>query len=287
MEQRFFCLRGFMKSGTNWLGGLLNTHRNISVAGEFHFENVIAGLDQMLGNHYLYQSQPELASQVRARLESLIKATICDATHPDTLLLGDRTPHSIEPVTLPNAPHVSIIRDGRDVLVSRAFHLFNNPQAHRLFTRIPEMAKTWEHFKADPWFFKKNPDRLLCYEVMVRESGIGWSKQVMADQTVNERHPDLPVKFVRYEALHADCAGERRRVFEFLNIDPDYCDPIPDHLQPGFAVERPDEFFRKGAVGDWRIYFTDDTKKWYDDAAGEALQHLGYSDQPDPGGRLI
>jgi len=278
MDQRFFCLRGFMKSGTNWLGGLLNTHHDISVVGEFHFEQVVTALNQMFKNNVIYSEIPELPIDTRNRFETLVKTTIAQGAGPEASLIADRTPHSIEPVTLRDVPHISIIRDGRDVLVSRAFHLFNNPQAHRLFQRLPEMAKTWEHFKADPWFFKKNPDQLLCYEVMVRESGIGWRDQVMSDQTVNERHPNLPVAFVRYEDLHADVHKERRRLFEFLDVDPDACDDIVGDLNPGFKEERPDEFNRKGAVGDWKLYFTDDTTNWYTDVAGEALDHLGYSD---------
>ena len=278
MEQRFFCLRGFMKSGTNWLGGLLNTHHEISVVGEFHFEHVAQELNRMFRNGSIYGEVPDMLSDTRERFYELVKSAIAQAADPKATLIGDRTPHSIEPVTLRGVPHISIIRDGRDVLVSRAFHLFNNPEAHRLFKRLPEMARTWEFFKADPWFFQKNPDQLLCYEVMVRESGIGWNNQVMADQTVHERNSNLPVAFVRYEDLHADVHKERRRLFEFLDVDPDACDEITGDLNPGFRQERPDEFFRKGAVGDWKLYFTDDTKKWYGEAAGEALEHLGYND---------
>ena len=161
MEQRFFCLRGFMKSGTNWLGGLLNTHHDISVAGEFHFEWVVRELNRMFKNGSVFREVPDLRGDTRKRFDELVKSTIAQAADPKATLIADRTPHSIEPITLRGVPHISIIRDGRDVLVSRAFHLFNNPKAHRLFKRLPEMKRTWEFFKADPWFFQKNPDQLL------------------------------------------------------------------------------------------------------------------------------
>ena len=40
MEQpkRFFQLRGFMRSGTNWIGNLLNLHPHICCTGEYHFD---------------------------------------------------------------------------------------------------------------------------------------------------------------------------------------------------------------------------------------------------------
>ena len=283
MEQRFFCLRGYMKSGTNWLGGLLSTHREISVVGEFHFEDVVSSLNKTFNQNVIYAEVPGLREATRKQFDSLVKSTITKASisasgdDANIKLIGDRTPHAIEPITLRGAPHVVIVRDGRDVLVSRAFHLYNNPQAHRLFQRIPKMAETYEYFKSDPWFFKNHPDQLLCHEVMVRESGVFWSEHVAADRTATERHPHLPVCFVRYEDLHADAISERRRLFEFLGVDPDNCEDIKGRLKPGFEKERPDKFFRKGAVGDWKNYFTDDTTRWFNETAGQELKANGYA----------
>ncbi|MFN9877370.1 MAG: hypothetical protein ACK557_02725, partial [Planctomycetota bacterium] len=40
-EKRFFCLRGFMKSGTNWLGSLLDNHPAVSCQGEYHWQEFV------------------------------------------------------------------------------------------------------------------------------------------------------------------------------------------------------------------------------------------------------
>ena len=276
-EPRFFCIRGFMKSGTNWLGSLLSSHADISVVGEFHWENLVTALHQNLVNEAIYHD-PDYKEYVRHHLDRYLRDCIRYLADDSALVIGERTPHTIQPIVLRGCPVISIIRDGRDVLVSRAFHLFNEPGVHRLFQRIPAMAKDLERFQADPWFFKKNPEVLLRHEVMVRESVIWWRDHLQSDYQAVEKYPNVPIRFVRYEDLHRDTQGERERLFEFLDVDPDRAAKISGHLKPGFKQERPTEFLRKGIVGDWKNYFTDDTKKWFKDEAGEELMRQGYTD---------
>ena len=69
----------------------------------------------------------------------------------------------------------------------------------------------------------------------------------------------------------------RSELFKFLDVDPTRCAKIEGALKPGFEKERPTEFLRKGVVGDWVNYFTDDTKKWFKDEAGEELITQGYA----------
>ncbi len=276
-DKTFFSLRGFMKSGTNWLGSLLSSHQEVDCIGEYHWQKIISKLNPQLRAEPIY-SDPEYREFVRSRFDNLIKEVLAEKADANARVIGERTPHSIEPVTLRGVPHICIVRDGRDVLVSRAFHLYNNPQAHRLFQRIPEMAQTFELFKRDPWYFQKHPDQLLCHEVMVRESAARWRDHVSSDKAAVEKYPNLKIQFVRYEDLHADTAGYRARLLEFLDVDPEKCAPIAGVLSPGFKEERPDEFFRKGVVGDWKNYFTPATTKWFKEEVGDELRNQGYDD---------
>ena len=189
------------------------------------------------------------------------------------------------PVTMPlaisDAAYISIVRDGRDVLVSRAFHLYNHAEVHRLFKRIPAMAETHKKFQVDPWYFQKHPEELLCHETMVRESMMWWRDHVESDVEAAKANPDLQVCFVRYEDLHKDTAAERTKLFEFLDVDPKRAAKIKGDLKPGFRNERPTEFLRKGTVGDWKNYFTDDTKTWFKEEAGQTMIDHGYVDSMD------
>jgi hypothetical protein len=267
-----------MKSGTNWLGSLLSSHEEVDCVGEFHWHEIVGKLNPLLRNQPIFADE-DFKGFVRSQFDSFIKQVLVEKAAPGSRVIGERTPHSIDPVTLRGVPHICIVRDGRDVLVSRAFHLYNNPQAHRLFSRIPAMAKTFKRFQKDPWHFKNHPDQLLCHEVMVRESARWWRDHVMGDKTAPERYPGLKICFVRYEDLHADTQKERTRLFEFLDVDPSRAAAIEGQLSPGFKEERPDAFLRKGAVGDWKNYFTPQTTQWFKEEVGEELKNQGY-DEP-------
>ncbi len=274
-QKRFFCLRGFMKSGTNWLGSLLSSHESISVVGEFHWQEIVTRFNQNLASLPIYQDA-QRNEFARSQLEEMIRQCITSAADPNATVIGERTPHSIVPITLRSVPYISIIRDGRDVLVSRAFHLYNQTDVHRLFERIPEMATTHQEFQKDPWFFKKHPDQLLRHEVMVRESMKWWSEHLTQDARAVDTYPKLKIRFIKYEDLHQNTEDERNKLFKFLDVDPSRAAKITGHLKPGFKKERPAEFLRKGVVGDWKNYFTDETKRWFNEEAGEQLIQYGY-----------
>lgn len=278
-DPRFFCLRGFMKSGTNWLSGLLNSHRDIGCYGEYHWQSMVEDIESKFTTLPIYMDL-NYRQKSRVVFEDMIKQSLV-LIDPKSTVLGERTPTTLAPFVLTNVPHISIIRDGRDVLVSRVFHLHNEPDIHQLFDRIPEMAEQNRQFLKDPWYFKKNPEKLLAHEVMVRESVNWWRDHLEQDRQTCKRHPEVPVRFVHYEALHQDTEKYRREIFEFLDVDPNRCSTIEGDLKPGLPQENPREFLRKGQVGDWKNYFTDETKNWFKEIGGEELVLQGYEDSMD------
>lgn len=279
-DLQFFCIRGFMKSGTNWLGSLMASHESITVRGEFHWEKVALALNKLLAKQGLYREEG-LNAEVRKQFQQFVKASMRKLVEPGTKWIGDRTPHSLHPVILRDAPHISIIRDGRDVLVSRIFHLFNNPQTHRYFERVPSLAKVHASFVEDPWYFNENPKVLLRHQNLVRESCRLWRNHLESDRHTLTKFPNLRTHFVHYEQLHENTDAVRKELFEFLGVDPKRAARLEGVLQPGFKKERPNEFLRKGAVGDWKNYFTDKTRQWFKEEAGEELIRQGYEDSFD------
>ena len=277
MDKRFFCVRGYMKSGTNWLGSLLSSHKDIDCVGEFHWQDHVASINRSINSLPIYRSDPEAGKRLRNEFELLTKRLLIEKADRKAKLIGDRTPHSIEPVVLRATPHICIVRDGRDVLVSRAFHLYNRPESHRLFVRFPELNEIHQKFVENPWYFKENPEQLLCNETMVRESARWWREHLESDRAAIEKFPQLPVYLVKYEDLHVDVERERNELFKFLGVKPRHAAKITGDLQPGFTEERPNEFLRKGTVGDWKNYFTDQSKAWFRDEAGPELERQGYA----------
>jgi hypothetical protein len=66
-------------------------------------------------------------------------------------------------------------------------------------------------------------------------------------------------------------------MYEFLEVDPRRAGPIPAALRPALGEERPNEFNRKGQIGDWKNYVLDRrVKSWINDEAGEELIRQGY-----------
>ena len=277
---RYFCIRGFMKSGTNWLGNLINSHESISVTGEYHWQKFADPFNQLLNAHVLFEKK-RCSQFVREEFVEFVKRVMRHNAEPTAVLIGDRTPATLDPVIIKGAPFISIVRDGRDVLVSRAFHLFNNPTVTGLFQRLPAMQEDLEQFQDNPWYFQKNPEMLLRHKIMVRQSARLWRQHLESDRATVEEQGDLKVKVVRYEDLHADTEGVRKSLFEFLEVNPKPAEKLQGILKPGFEVERPNAFLRKGEVGDWKNYFTDETKQLFKEIAGEELIRQGYESSLD------
>ena len=269
---RFFCIRGFMKSGTNWMCRLLNQHPLVHCVGEFHWESFFHAAQSNV-NRIAPKRRQQLEKTLQNQLQQMVRSSLIELSGQSSGLIGDRTPTTIAPIVL-HVPHIVMVRDFRDVMVSRMFHLFNNPRVTGIFDRDPIMAQRLKHFQTDCWYFQKNPEQLLDCEETVCNSAADWSRHMQADRDTVIEHPDLPVLFVKYEALHSNFKTELAKVFEFLELQMPAT--IPDRLTPGHDVENPSSLNRKGQVGDWKNYANDRALDWFKECAGKELRHLGY-----------
>lgn len=278
--KRFFCLRGFMKSGTNWLGSLLENHPHVSCQGEYHWQEIIGPLHSRNTKSSI-RLDDGFRRHAIARFEGAVKRSMLFGVKPGAVVIGDRTPHTLAPLILRHSPHISIIRDGRDIVVSRAFHLFNNPQISRLFQRSQEAAADLAEFQQDPWFFSKHPQRLLRHEEIIRDTARWWREHLEQDRRTVETHRRLSVRFVKYEDLHQRTGELTNQLLQFLEVDPELAPPLSGKLLPGFEQERPNEFYRKGAIGDWQNYFDQQAKQWFKEEARDELKTQGYEESDD------
>jgi Sulfotransferase domain len=289
VERSFFFVRGHPRSGTNWIGALLNLHPQVNCFGEFHFEDIRNIIDVQQAQPWHITGREPLKTVMDRCFEDMIKRAMLtlESRKPTAKWIGDRTPRGLR-VFLEHTPHFLIIRDGRDCLVSWTFHVLRM-RPHVLDVVVPAdirpgFNKLYERFQADRDHFVKHPDELLSDEGWVRMVSSRWANWMRADQDsikrieAQDKGARAQLLVIRYEDLHGDVEGGRRRMYEFLGLDPAEAAPISGQTRTaaGFEKEDPLSFWRHGQVGDWKKYANESFKKWFKDSAGEVLAELKY-----------
>lgn len=180
---------------------------------------------------------------------------------------------------------VALFRDGRDVMVSLYYHsLFVNEFQNTALVRIMRDQLRFDKFED----IRKN---LLAFMKFVVDTPLSPRFSWIDFVEAWAGRPD--VVQTSYEGLRADAAGEIVRIVEEVSggrIGGDLASAIVeahsmanmrkriDELNPGLKGDRKAEvsFFRKGSVGGWSEYFTDEALEWFEARAGTALDVLGY-----------
>lgn len=174
-----------------------------------------------------------------------------------------------------NMRHVLLLRDPRDVVVSRAFfrtRLSWHPH-HRYYTEVlvdddERILTTIRGFPPNP----VSPVPLLSVGALYR-SFMRWL--------------DVPgVLQVNFENLVGPTGGGQRETqLETVKRIADFVGrPIDDHLAAFVAnnmYSRKGLTYRKGIAGDWRNHFNDAHREAFDEVAGDILIELGYEDSRD------
>lgn len=272
-----FFVTGAPKSGTTWIGKLLDAHPQINCRGEaciHHFGLALVktcqGYDELLNtrkavvsdsNSFPDLTWPDVMAMMRKFIELRFQA-IVDPAKADLRFVGEKDPeHSLHFPTLhklvPEAKYIHIIRDGRGVLLS-AWH-FN------LRAKDPRMA----HLSFD--------DTL---DLTAKE----WAERVRRARTTGRELGDAYLE-IRYEDLALDVVSRFKQVLTFLGAD-DRDDTVRGCTQaasfeklsqgrkPG--EEDSSSFFRKGDPHDWRNHLTPAQVDRFNLGSGGLLAELGY-----------
>jgi hypothetical protein len=179
-------------------------------------------------------------------------------------------------------PTIYVVRDGRDVLVSRYFFEARavvaprNPRGGRL--RRERFARLFGP-SADLADVSANLARFVEDELTNPQlTGVNWAEHVRAWSVRAD------AAMVRYEQLRADAVAALAPAFEQLTGQPadgDYLRLAAERFdfarqQERAAVRSDAPMLRSGAVGDWRTYFTAEALEIFDRHAGALLAELGY-----------
>ena len=284
MSLRYFFLLGAAKSGTTWLQRMLQAHPLVGCLGEGHLlDGLVVPLADVVQryNAKMRQVQREVyegreaALQIsEAQFAGYGRQWLLDglqrAHKPGVVALGDKTPansHYLPLIhqLLPEARFVHLVRDGRDVVVSRYFHgvrvhqQLANPQPLESFAAVaPRLLEHWQHsVEAASQFHQAQP-------------GVAWLE-------------------LRYEDLLDKPEACLARLIAFLverdvmQMDPSIQSAVAQNrfevLSQGRAAGEEDRgaFLRKGIAGDYRSHWTPEMLQAIPLETQRLLQHYGYA----------
>lgn len=170
----------------------------------------------------------------------------------------------------PGIKFVNLTRDGRDVIVSGAAQWLN----HRLRRAPTDEKAVFEMALRNHTILPEDFDMFLGY----------WTEAVTAGLKARDKFPHY--LDLSYEKFLANPISQATLLFRFLGIDasPEVVrgcvsatafEKLSGGRHPG--EEDPHSFFRKGEVGDWKNWFSQDQQRVFDQRAGNLLQMLGYT----------
>jgi protein-tyrosine sulfotransferase len=249
------------RSGTNYLFNLLSHHPDCHSGGIFEdflssasplLTAYIATLAESWNNDWLEEPKDEVCKRLAARLGDALIAFLAEGMDERCLFLT-KTPSTLNlqnclPL-FPGARVILVIRDGRDVVAS-GMRTFN-----------------WE------------------WESAVRQ----WTLSARRIQEFLRHHENArQVLLVRFEDLFQDTRTQLRRIFRFLELDPERIDwtsveatPIRGSCAYGRdetapvdwrAVTRSSDFFPLGRYRDW----SKRRRQRFQWLAGEVSAEFGY-----------
>jgi len=274
--QHFF-ITGVQKSGTSWFQTLVNNHPEIGIKKQGEglliesflnfFQRFAEDFNGSISCYRINNSDVNFIT--RFFVDCILLQNTEDAS---IRILGEKSPDTrfyLERIgeIFPNAKIFNVLRDGRDVVVSRFFH---DLRFHR-----ERMMKEYGHQ------IQNSPNRLP--DQLVVEYLYWWKRGV---QTIAEARKKAPLSFfdIRYEDLLADRKTVLKDAFEFLGVS-DSEEIVSACAEAGAfknfsngrmrGVEDRESFFRKGISGDWENYFTDRQRDAVEALFGDFLRSLG------------
>ncbi len=311
---RTFFLVGRGKSGTSWLMRTLDEHPEILCRGEGRFfgDSQPDALEGPTLYHAMLESEDLRAWAKRsvwtrgddpdrrlADLAGVVATSLMWSAlqRSGKRIVGDKTPSygasAVREVaaSCPGARVIHIIRDGRDVAVSAAHHIWNHlGEEPGEDGRGAQLIAARDAYRKDPVSYLASGKSIF---VMGQLHGMAlrWVEMTSAArrdgrELLGDRYAE-----VRYEDLLASGPRELSRLLSFLGVaaDPETAAGCLERTrfarlskgrEPGAEDSR--SFYRKGIAGDWRNVFTEDNRRVFKEVAGDLLSELGYERDDRP-----
>jgi hypothetical protein len=237
-------------------------------------------------------SDPEVVDTYRRILQGMTEAVLKDA--PGKKIFGSKAYTDLEMYfdVFPEARVVHIIRDGRDVCVSKRFHFLRmgiyfpgeerSPWL-RALTRLPfgqyaaMQLQNRSKVLSESDFVTPGTDSPLFTSDSLKKISTEWERITRYILRFQKRFPDRFCT-VRYEQLKQEPVAALTTVCTFLGAA--VSEPVLTAMVEKNAFNRlkkgNEGFFRKGTTGDWKNHFTAKDVELFKSIAGDLLVELGY-----------
>ena len=253
---------GFLKNGTTWSQELvwcLQNNCDIDKAKASSIFERVQVLDLPFLGDFL---EPEFRRKIMAYMEKM-------ETMDSPRVFKSHLPLNHFPdALLDKSKAVVCLRNPKDTIVS----LFHHEKLHNIHDYTGDF----------PTYFELFMDNLVLYTPYFEYMQELWKRR---------NHPNVCILF--FEELKLDLAGNLRRVAKFLGkeITDEQVKILVDHLsfkkmkdnksvnheeyKDGKVMKKEGSFLRKGEIGDWKNYFTDEMNKRMDEAIEKYLTPVG------------
>ncbi len=195
----------------------------------------------------------------------------------------------------PRGKVIGIVRDGRDVAVSKRFHmqrrgafyhgdekkrwlyLLNHYRPTRLLVGLLQKHLGWF---GETHYHKYTAENMRFVPAALQKFAADWKLSVEYLLSFVKKYPEQ-LLVVRYEDMRQDQEKVLEKIFSFLDVSRDEktIAAIADATDiKKMRKSDSDSFFRKGVAGDWKNYFTGQDKALFKKIAGDLLIALNYAE---------
>lgn len=255
--------------------------------------------DGFLKGKMINSNDPEEEAYLKKFHRKILAATaeaILKEHADDKPVLGTKVVTDLEQLfyVFPKAKVLTIVRDGRDVVVSKRFHAMrmgvymHGDEKSKLHYWLNSMVyvrgainklDSRLHFIKPKKHFKdiSKPEHLLTRDVILKYA-TEWYRKVDYIEDFAERFPQNFFK-INYESLLENSADQMEGIFRFLEVE--HSQAVIDSIAEATSFDSykktgKSSFFRKGASGEWQKYFSEADKALFKEIAGPTLIRMGY-----------
>lgn len=291
-----FFIFGYPRSGTTLLMRLVQLHPEVHCSREGHFFTRDLDATRLFADAEIRTWLGRRSNRWTAgqKLEPVLVRLVADfimereARKLGKRIVGDKTPNSNGGQAVqrahaiyPDARLIYIVRDGRDAALSHRFqHFIDHPE----YLKKEDLRIRQDFARDSRPFFQKQ--RSVFTPAAIENEALGWS------QNVNDSHRRGQELFgdhyasLCYENLLANPLEHLRRLWAFLQVDPDYPGMESQVIEkmaynPGAEAQQKKEGdlagkLPRGTQGGWKELFTPRDRDAFKNIAGDELIAWGY-----------